>query len=345
VKRWQKLVVVVILIAGAVLLVGISATIGWRPFIGPRARPLTDRRIEATPARVARGEYLVRSVAVCLYCHSELDTATDGLPIKAGMEGSGRRFFEDGLTWLVVPNITPDQQTGAGAWSDDAIARAVREGVGHDGRALFPVMPYGNYRVMADEDLASVVAYVRSLRPINRAQPRSDIPFPVNRLINTEPQPIEGPVAPPDTSTPAARGKYLTRLASCTECHTPRDPRGQLLPGMEFAGGNMVMHPERTPVASANLTPATNGIPYYTEDLFVETIRTGRVRERKLSDLMPWGHYRGMTDDDLKAIFAYLKTLTPVEHYVDNTARVTACARCRLEHGGGERNKKEEGRR
>lgn len=76
--------------------------------------------------------------------------------------------------------------------------------------------------------------------------------------------------------------------------------------------------------AAANLTPAPNGIPYYTEALFVEAIRTGRVRDRQLSDVMPWGHYRHMTDEDLKAIFAYLKTLAPVDHYVDDALPSTA---------------------
>jgi mono/diheme cytochrome c family protein len=342
VKRWQKIVVGLVLIVGAVLVAGISATVGWRPFIGPRARPLTERRIEATPARVARGEYLVRSVAGCLFCHSELDAATEGLPVKAGMAGAGRTMESDGMPWLTAPNLTPDRETGAGAWSDDALARSIREGVGHDGRALFPMMPYGNYRHMSDEDLAAVIAYVRSLSPVRHQPPASNIPFPVNRLINSVPEPIEGQVAAPDTSTAVARGKYLTTLASCTDCHTPMDERGQYLPGMDFAGGNSFTFENRTRVASANLTPASNGIPYYTEDLFLETIRTGRVRERKLSDIMPWGHYRGMTDDDLKAIFAFLKTLTPVEHYVDNTARPTRCAVCNLEHGGGERNKKKE---
>jgi hypothetical protein len=92
--------------------------------------------------------------------------------------------------------------------------------------------------------------------------------------------------------------------------------------------------------ASANLTPAASGIPYYTEALFIETIRTGRVRDRRISELMPWSFYRNMTDEDLKAIFGYLKTLAPVDHYVDNSLPPTPCARCNLSHGGGERNKK-----
>ena len=325
------------------LLVGISATIGWRPIIGPAARPLTDRRFEPTPARLERGEYLVRSVAGCLFCHSEIDTSVEGLPVKAGMSGSGRTLVAENIPWLTAPNLTSDSETGAATWTDDMIARAVREGIGHDGRTLFPFMPYQNYRHMADEDLAAVVTYIRSLPPVRRTNPATAVPFPVSRLINSTPQPIEGAVPAPDLTTPELRGKYLTTLGSCADCHTPRDDKGQPLAGLDFAGGNILEFAgARPPRAAANLTPAPNGIPYYTEELFVETIRTGRVRDRQISDVMPWGHYRRMTDDDLKAIFAFLKTLKPVDHYVDNSLPPTPCAKCNIVHGGGERNKKTE---
>jgi hypothetical protein len=112
---------------------------------------------------------------------------------------------------------------------------------------------------------------------------------------------------------------------------------------MEMAGGNILKYGDaRPPCAAANLTPSTSGIPYYDEELFVQTIRTGRVRARQISDVMPWGHYRGMTDEDLRAIFAHLKTLKPVEHYIDNAEPATPCAKCNLQHGGGERNKNSE---
>jgi len=338
-KRWQKRVVMTVVVLVALLSVAITATIGWTPFFGPKARALTDRRFEPTPARMERGEYLVRSVTGCLFCHSELDPGTRGLPIKAGRTGSGRSWASEGIPWLSTPNIPPDQETGAGRWTDDAIARAIREGIGHDGRTLFPLMPYSNYQKMSDEDLASVITYIRSLPAVRLAQTPNAIPFPVNRLINAVPQPVHGPVAPPDLSTPEKRGSYLTTMASCADCHTPMDSRGQFIPGMEFAGGNPLMYEGREQRAAANITPAVNGIPYYTEELFVEVIRTGRVREREISDVMPWGAYRGMTDEDLKAIFAFLKTLKPVEHFVDNAMPRTACAKCKLEHGGGERNK------
>ena len=339
-KRWQKVLLSTVLVLGTLLTAGISATIGWAPIFGPKARPLTDRRIEPTPARMERGEYLVKSVAGCLFCHSDLDGATRGMPIKAGRAGSGRNWAPEGLPWVTTPNLSSDPETGAGRWTDDMIARAVREGIGHDGRALFPIMPYGNYKKMSDEDLASVITYIRSLAPVKQAQPKTEVPFPVSRFINAVPQPIEGSVPAPDVSTPEKRGEYLVTLASCTDCHTPMDDRGQFIAGMEFSGGNPFVHEGRTEKAAANITPAVNGIPYYTEELFLEVIRTGRVREREITDLMPWAHYRNMTDDDLKAIFAYLKTLKPVEHYVDNTMPKTKCAKCNLEHGGGERNKK-----
>jgi len=256
------------------------------------------------------------------------------------MAGAGRTIAAEDMPWLTASNITADPETGAGRWTDDTLARAIREGIGHDGRALFPFMPYANYRRMSDEDLASVVTYIRSLPAVRRQNPPSEVPFPVSRLINSMPAPIEDSVPEPDTSTPEKRGEYLTTLASCTDCHTPRNEQGQFLPGMAFAGGNILKFAEeREPRAAANLTPSPSGIPYYNEELFVDVIRTGRLRGREITDLMPWGHYRGMTDEDLKAIFAYLKTLKPVDHFVDNAMTVTPCATCNIPHGGGERNK------
>lgn len=338
-KRWQKVFVSTVLVLAVLVMAGITGTIGWRPIIGPRARPLTDRTFKATPARLARGAYLTRGVTPCLVCHSETDTH-ELWTAKPGTEGSGQPWVEPDLPWLNVPNITPDRETGAGSWSDDAMARAIREGIGHDGRTLFPVMPYARFRAMSDEDLASVLAYIRTLPPVRKSQPKSAIPFPVNRLINDAPQPIEGAVAEPDLSTPEKRGKYIATLAVCEDCHTPLDDKNQPIEGMAFGGGGILRIAGRPAIATANLTPSQDGIPYYTEELFIETLRTGRVRARQLSDVMPWRFFRNMSDEDLKALFAYLKTAKPVDHYVDNALPPTRCPRCGHEHGGGDRNKK-----
>jgi mono/diheme cytochrome c family protein len=331
--RWAKRLGIALVVLAAVLVGAISATVGFRPFLGPRARALTERRFESTPERLARGRYMVESVTGCVYCHSDLDWKARGYPVKAGTSGSGRSWADEGIPFLTAPNITSDSETGGGHWSDDMYARAIREGIGHDGRALFPIMPYQNYRSMSDEDLASVIVYIRSLPPVKKALPRSQIPFPLNRLINSVPQPLDAPVEAP---APAKRGEYLVTMSSCFDCHTPQD-KGQPVPGLAFAGGFVFTSPSGQ-VASVNITPDATGIPYYDEALFLEMMRTGRVKAREIHDQMPWIFYGTQSDDDLKAMFAYLKTLPPARHTVDNALPPTLCPRCGQRHGGGERN-------
>jgi mono/diheme cytochrome c family protein len=318
---------------------GITFTIGWRPFIGPQARTLTARKFDSTPARLARGAYLVNNVNDCMDCHAGHDWTAHDAPIVPGTLGAGQDMnMLKGFPGLVyAPNITSDPETGAGNWTDDQLARAIREGVGHDGRALFPFMPYPDFRALSDEDLASIIVYVRSLPPVRKQRPQTALIFPVKYLIRTVPQPLDAPVPDPDLSTPEKRGKYLVTIAGCTDCHTPQDAHGQPLPGMDFAGGFILDGPWGR-VASANLTPDPSGIPYYDLPLFTQVLRTGYVKARKLSQIMPSHTYRGMTDDDIAAIFAYIKTLKPVSHHVDNTEPATLCKICMQTHGGGNQN-------
>jgi mono/diheme cytochrome c family protein len=316
-----------------VLLAGvITFTIGWRPIFGAKSRALTDRKFEATPERLQRGQYLVEGIVNCFHCHSKYDEKATPVPVLTSKKGAGTVFVEDGELRVVAPNITPDKETGIGNWSDDALARAVREGIGNDGGALFPIMPYGQFRHMSDEDLASVIAYVRTVEPARSELPKSQIPFPLSRLINVYPEPLAAPVPAPDVSTPIKRGEYVVTLGGCTDCHTP-SKRGQPIAGLEFAGGNVFGD-----VAATNITPDPSGISYYDEALFVEAIRTGHVKGRTLKPQMPWWAYRNMNDDDLKAVFAYFKTLKPVKHRVDNTVPPTECKLCGQKHGLGDSN-------
>ena len=313
-KVFKVLLVVVCLLA-VIAALAITFTIGWRPIIGPRARALTDRKFETTPQRMERGRYLVKSTILCLDCHSDHDWKAEGMPPLPGRDGAGWIVEEEGLPGRVVAqNLTPDRETGAGNWTDDQLARAIREGIGHDGRALFPMMPYLNFQRLPDEDLASVIVYIRSLPAVRNPLPPTEVIFPVNYLIRSVPEPLTGPVPPPDLSTPEKRGQYLVALASCADCHTPRD-RGRPLEGKAFAGGNRFKGPWGD-VLAANITPDKTGIGYYNEQLFFDAMRTGTVMGRKLNPIMPWGHYRNMTDEDLKAIWAYLRTLKPVENRV-----------------------------
>ncbi|MEO6239197.1 MAG: hypothetical protein ABIQ52_19560 [Vicinamibacterales bacterium] len=333
--KWASLALLLI------VLVGVPVLVGARPFIGPKVRPLTDRRFEPNDGRINRGRYLVTSGrAPCAPCHSPWDTSGGGLKPVPGRELTGRNWAPDGVPFVTAMNLTPDPETGIGNLSDDQLARAIREGITRDGRAVFPIMPYTFFRSMPDEDLASIVVYLRSLPPVRNPLPASAIPFPINRLINGLPAPVEGPVTA-DLSTPEKRGAHIVEIAACSECHTPRDDRGNRPAGFEFAGGTATAYEGRNTVFSANITPGVNGIPYYTEALFVEVMRTGKARGRQLDPMMPTTYYRNMTDQDLKDVFAHLKTLAPVDHYVDNTLAATACAKCGLSHGGGERNKKQ----
>lgn len=335
-RRLIKITLFTLLLLLLLIPVIITFTIGWRPVIGAKSRALTARKFEPTRERMERGKYLSEAVMGCFDCHSERDWNLEGAPLIQSRMGAGRVWTADGFPWLVSNNITPERETGAGAWSDDMLARAVREGIGHDGRALFSLMPYQNYREMSDEDLASVISYLRSIPPVQNRLPVTEIPFPLSRFIQSAPQPLEGAVPAPDVSDPVKRGRYLTRMAGCSDCHTPQD-KGQPLAGLEFAGGFVLQSPKGA-VASMNITQASSGISYYDEALFLNLMRTGRVGARSLSPVMPWVFYRNMTDEDLRAIFAYLRTLKPVNHQVDNTEPPTYCRLCKQTHGLGNRN-------
>ena len=335
-RSWTRTILLILLALLVLVSLGITFTIGWRPIIGAQKRTLTDRKFEVTSARLERGRYLVDSVNGCFGCHTDLDWSKPGAPPLAGREGSGHIWADQDLPWLVAPNITPDKETGVGNWNDDALARAIREGISHDGRALFPIMPYPHYRQMSDEDLASIVVYLRSVPPVRNQLPVTKMPFPLNFLMNNMPQPVNAPVPPPDQSSDVARGSYLVSMASCTDCHTPQE-KGQPISGMEFAGGFLI-HEPKGDVVSTNITPAGSGIGYYNEATFIQALRTGKVGARPLHASMPWYFFGKMTDSDLKAMFAFLKTVTPVKHQIDNFEPPAFCRLCKQKHGFGATN-------
>lgn len=332
--RIGKIVGLLIVVIVAAAAVAITFTIGWRPFIGPRARPLTDRKFEATPERLARGAQLFDG---CMGCHSPHDWTPHDPPILPGMKGAGMVMPIKELPGrIVAPNLTPDPETGSGNWTDDQIARAIREGIGHDGRALFPLMPYPHFRAFPDEDIASLVIYIRSLPAVHNPLPKTEINFPEKYLIRSAPEPLYAPVQPPDLSTPLKRGEYLVNLVGCMDCHTIQR-QGQFVKELNYAGGMVLTGPWGS-VAAANITPDPSGISYYDEQLFLQVMHTGYVNARPLSQIMPWWDFKEFPDEDLKAMFAYLKTLPPIKHRVDNTEPPTPCRICGAEHGAGDKN-------
>src|SRR5262249_53240434 len=231
-KRWVKIALLVLLVLVVVLAIAAVQMFGLRTFIGPRKRDLTVRKFESTAIRLERGKYIATAMG-CFYCHSPHDFNKREHPILSGMEGAGQQLpYTDLPGRIIAPNLTPDEETGAGSWSDDAMTRAIREGIGHDNRTLFPIMPYAHYRNMPDEDLASIVVYLRSLPPVKNALPATDVIFPVKYLIRNAPEPIIGPVQQPDISDPVKRGQFLVNLVGCADCHTPVDNHHNPIKGM-----------------------------------------------------------------------------------------------------------------
>lgn len=317
-------------VVGGLVLVVLALAAGavaWLALRKPEARPLTAVHIEATPARLARGKYLVEHVSGCLDCHSDHITSFD-LPIKPGTEGEGgfpfgKAFGVPGL--VCAQNITPDPEFGLGGWTDDEIMRAFREGVDRDGNALFPMMPYQALAHMSDEDAKSVVVYLRTLRPIHHGVPKKSIDFPVNLLIKFVPKPITKPVPAPDPRDNVKYGEYLTQIAGCGECHSPHDNHGKRIESRLFSGGWTMVGPWGR-VVTPNLTPAKSSyIGRATREEFIGRFRAFASMNAANSPpappgrntVMPWLAFSHMTDHDLGAIYDYLRTLQPIENEVN----------------------------
>lgn len=297
----------------------------------PRARPLTDRTFEASPGRVERGHYLTEHLLQCFVCHSERDWNAPGAPPIASRKGAGTVMSERAGRRIVAPNITPDVATGAGGWTDDMLARAIREGIGHDGRALYWGMWYRSFAGLADEDLAAVVVYLRTLPPVRNALPPTVLPADEQAANARNPKPITAPVTGPATDDTKALGRYLLGVADCAGCHTAWEaPRN---PGL-FGGGNEVGRGSRK-AFSANLTRHESGVAYPRE-AFISVMHTGKGGS--LHPIMPWTAFSGLTDDDLGAMYDALGDAYPVAHYVGNTGEPRHCDVCGQEHPFGEHN-------
>lgn len=304
------------------------------PLPGLKVRPLTDIVYEPSEPRRARGRYLAEGILQCAICHSDRDWGRAGAPPVAGRELAGHVWKDDGRTRLVAPNLTPDDDTGIGRWSDDMLARAIREGVSHDGRPLHPQMWYPSFAMLSDEDLASVVVYLRSLAPIRNPLPRTRLADDELLAIAGRPVPITAPVPGPVDDSPVERGRYLANIGDCGGCHTLWT--GERLAGA-YAGGNAIARDGRR-IFSTNITPHATGMAY-DEPAFIGIMRSGK---QGLTDpTMPWVAFRNLSGDDLAAIHAYLQTRHPVAHRVSNLAEPTMCAVCGQSHGLGSLNGRE----
>jgi mono/diheme cytochrome c family protein len=316
-------------IVGGIALVIAGLAVGalaWLQMKKPASRPASTEKFEATPERLARGEYVVEHVADCLGCHSD-HLLKYSIPVKSGTEGEGGYIFDEKLGFpgvVAAQNITPDPEFGLGQWTDGEILRAIRDGVDRNGDALFPMMPYQHFRYMSDEDAKSVIVYLRTLKPIHKGVPAKKLNFPVNFIVKFIPKPAD-PVSQPDKKDKVAYGKYLTMIGGCHECHTPHDPHNNLVAGKDFSGGWEMNGPWGR-VITANLTPASytfTGRASKAEFIgrfkaFANmTPETAPDAKPGSNTVMPWVAFGKMTDEDLGAIYDYLKTLKPIDNKVN----------------------------
>jgi mono/diheme cytochrome c family protein len=308
-RRTVVRVVVVLALAGAVLVAVGIAVVDWR-WTRRFAAPFPALAASADPAVIAQGQYLVYGAAACAYCHVPRD-AWDELDRGAQLPLSGNHLFRLPFGDIYSSNLTPDSSSGIGRRTDGELARILRYGVRADGRAAFPLMEFQ----LSDEDLVAVVSYLR-------AQPATPHAVPEHRLSLFGKALMAFAIAPaalekePPAASPRApsveRGAYLAKsVSSCVACHTDRGSDGALIDPPFGGGQRMDVAADASKVyVSPNLTPdpTTSPIGRWTEDVFVTRFQRGAQIP---GTPMPWGAYARMTNDDLRSVYRYLRTLPP----------------------------------
>ncbi len=273
-----------------------------------------------TEARIKKGEYLVNHVAVCISCHSERDWNILNAPVVHGTIGKGGQAFGPELNLpgvFYARNITP---YGLNRMTDDEFFKLLTTGINKEGEILYPWMPYPHYAQMDEEDVRSIIAYVRTLMPVTNDVPKRK-PNPTLVLKAVQPSLTKRP-SPNDQ---LAYGQYLVNIANCINCHSKTNKNGEKIAGLQYAGGFEFPLPTGGTVRSANITPdMETGIGTWSRESFVTRFKTYEkpelqhvtVLSGEFNSYMPWSSFSGMTSEDLGAMFEYLKTLKPVKNQV-----------------------------
>jgi mono/diheme cytochrome c family protein len=266
--------------------------------------------VAAAQPPVERGRYLVEGLGACANCHTP--KGPQG-PV-AGKHLAGGFEIAESFGVAIAPNITPDRATGIGAWTDDDIIRAIREGKHRDGRTLGPPMPYEFYRGLSDTDVKAMVAYLRTVPPIENRVPRSRYAMPL--------PPAWGPplgVVPDVPRSDVVRyGAYLAGpVAHCMECHTPQKPGGGADMSRLGAGGFAFKGPWGVSHAANITSDPETGIGRWTDSDIVGSIHGARRGGGRVLPPMPVDWYvKGISGDDLKALLAYVRSLPPIRNAV-----------------------------
>ena len=259
----------------------------------------------AAQSAMERGAYLVESIVACGNCHTE-QTPQGPNPSK---RLAGTFLIEEPAFTAYAPNITPDRDTGIGHYSKADLVRAIREGKRPDGRIIGPPMPIGLYRGLSDRDVDAIATYILAQPAVSNAVPRSTYNIPLPQSYG----PPVGEVPDVDPVNTVDYGRYLAGPAGhCIECHTPMVEGHPDFDNQLGAGGFVFRGPWGTSV-SANLTSHPElGIARYTDAQVESMIRTGvHASGRPMLPPMGYPYYRNISDGDMKALIAYLRTLPP----------------------------------
>jgi mono/diheme cytochrome c family protein len=284
----------------------LAAIVAW-----PRAQMLpasSPAAYATTPANVARGAYLARA-GDCMACH----TARGGPPYAGG------RGLATPFGTLVAPNITPNRDTGIGAWSADDFWNALHNGIARDGRLLYPAFPYTNYTRVTRDDADALYAYLRSLAPVRQPNPAHTLQFPYDRqfmlaawrLLYFKPAVF---AATPGQSAPWNRGAYLVEgLGHCAACHSSRNSFGASAPGL--SGGLIPMQGWYAPSLTSD---AEAGLGSWDLPHIAQLLHTGVAPRATVFGPMAEVVGRSLqhlSDQDVMAMAVYLKALpaTPAE--------------------------------
>ncbi|MBE2276261.1 MAG: cytochrome C [Rhodobacteraceae bacterium] len=247
-----------------------------------------------------RGEYIVRGPGGCGNCHTPMGPQG---PVMAE-ELAGRVVEDNEAFRAVAPNLTPAGRIAG--WSDAELAKAIREGLRPDGSLIGPPMPALMYRGLSDDDVGSIVVFLRSLPAVASDLPASEYRIPLPPAYGPPIQSVTAPAA----GVTVEYGAYLAGpVAHCLECHTTFGPQGPML-DTHLAAGGMEFHGPWGSSVAPNLTSHADGLAGYSDDELATMITKGvRPDGRPMLPPMPYANFAAFTPDDLAAVILYLRSL------------------------------------
>lgn len=284
---------------------------------------------------IERGHYLAE-IGQCIDCHTpprdefadptalDFDQVVtfsmytvDALDTDEKLLAGGRPFDLGPMGVLFTPNITPDEATGIGSWTDEELETTIRLGIRPDGQILHPLMAVNTYGKWSAEDMEAMIAYLRSIPAVENEVPRDTIfrdmfdGDPVEALAELE-------IAETQPEDPIERGQYLVdNVMRCTDCHTPLDPETGIPDFSSYLAGGFPYEGPWGIIYSANITPhATAGIGAWSDQQIERVLREGVGIDNRRLILMPWQGYSAVTDEDLQVVLAYLRSIEPIDNEV-----------------------------